>query len=109
MTASEVLTNLQERGVDVSVESGQVKMGAPQGVLTPADLEAVASVKKDIIRILTAPAHGSINWPMAVHTRRLNLCPWDKCRGAVVARRNLYMCGKCGWWFQTVVMEGRYL
>lgn len=108
MTATEVLDNLRHRGVTVQVEAGLIKMTAAPGVITDADRAAVKEAKSDIIRILTPPPHGSINWPMAVHAHRLTACPWDSCRGRVVTHRDLHLCLKCRWWFQLVPMEGAY-
>src|SRR5262245_9187737 len=108
MSATEVLDNLRHRGVKVSVEAGQIKMSAAPGVLTPDDSAAVREVKGDIIRLLTPPPHGSINWPMVAHARRLTACPWDGYRGQVVAHRDLHLCLKCRWWFKLIAMEGVY-
>jgi hypothetical protein len=107
MTATEVLDNLRERGVRVWVEAGQVQMN-PASVVTPDDLAAVRAVKRDIVRLLTAPAHGSAAWPMGVHAHRLAYCPWETCGGPVVARREIYLCRKCGMYFRTIEPEGAY-
>jgi hypothetical protein len=107
MTASQVLDNLRERGVAVSVEAGMVQM-TPASVVTEDDLAAVKAVKGDIIRLLTAPAHGSAAWPMGVHAHRLAYCPWETCGGPLVARRELYLCRKCGMYFRKIEMEGVY-
>ncbi len=108
MAAQEVLDNLRERGVTVQVEAGQIKMTAAPGVITDAVRAAVKEVKPELIRLLTPPPYGSINWPMVVHGRRLTACPWDGCRGRVVAHRDLYLCLECRWWFQLIAMEGAY-
>jgi hypothetical protein len=108
MTATEVLDNLRHRGVAVQVEAGQIKMTAAPGVITDADCAAVKAIKPELIRILTPPPHGSINWPMVVHARRLTSCPWDGCREQVVRHRDLHMCLECRWWFQLIPIEGRY-
>jgi len=107
MSAREVLSDLQSRGVEVWVEAGAVKM-APASLITAEDREAVRAVKPEIVRILTAPVHGSINYPMGVHARRLERCPWDGCAGEVVGQRanNLYLCLKCGWFFELLPPEG---
>lgn len=107
MTASQVLDNLRARGIAVSVEAGMVNM-TPASVVTPDDLAAVVAVKRDIIRLLSLPAHGSAAWPMGVHTRRLAYCPWESCGGPLVARRELYLCRKCGMYFRLIAMEGAY-
>jgi hypothetical protein len=108
MTATEVLDNLRERGVTVQVEAGQIKMTAAHGVITDAVRAWVKAVKPDIVRLLTPPPHGSINWPMVVHARRLTVCPWDGCRGRIVAHGDLHLCLQCRWWFQIIAMEGMY-
>ena len=107
MTASQVLDNLRERGVAVSVEAGMVQM-TPASVVTEDDLAAVKAVKGDIIRLLTAPAHGSAAWPMVVHGSRLTECPWDGCGGRISAHREVYICLKCRMWFRLIAKEGVY-
>jgi hypothetical protein len=112
MTATEVLDNLREHGVTVWVEAGQIKLSAAHGVITDAVRAWVKAVKPDIIRLLTLPPHGSINRPMTVHGRRLTGCPWDGCAGEVAGHEgnNLYLCLKCGWYFELVPpMEGEHL
>ncbi len=106
-TASQLIDNLRERGVKLWVEAGQIQM-SPASVITEEDIAAVKAVKGDILRILTPPPHGSINWPMAVHGRRLPACPWDGCKGQVTAHRELHLCLRCRTWFRLVPMEGVY-
>lgn len=107
MRASEVLDNLRARGVAVSVEAGKVNM-SPASEITDADLAAVRAVKGDIIRLLTAPPHGSAAWPMVVHGRRLKDCPWESCDGKIDAWKGLYVCRKCRMYFQLIAPEGVY-
>lgn len=107
MTASEIIDSLRHRGVAVSVEAGKVNM-TPASEVTDADLDAVRAVKGDIIRLLTAPGHGSAAWPIVVHGSRLAACPWDGCGGRITSHRDLHLCLKCRTWFKLIPMEGVY-
>jgi hypothetical protein len=64
MTANNLLSNLTARGVRLWADSGRIKFDAPEGVLTDADREGLASLKRELLVILE---HGDRNpLPMAV-------------------------------------------
>jgi hypothetical protein len=101
MTAFEILKNLEERGIEVWCVAGDIKM-QPAMLLTETDLAEVRANKDEIVRRLCMPPHGSINFPMGVEGRRLAKCPWDGCAGEVEGheKNNLYLCMKCGFFFE---------
>jgi hypothetical protein len=109
MTATEVLDNLRAKGVTVALNAGQINLIAEPGVLNDADIAAVKEHKPALIDILTLPRHGLISRPMVVHGGGLTACPWDGCRGPVVAHKahtDLHLCMDCQWWFRLIPMEG---
>jgi len=108
MTATEIINNLGERGVHVWADGDKVKLSADRkGVITDADRAQVAEVKAEMLALLTLPPHGSIRRPMTVHGRKLKACPWDACAGEIAGheRNNLYLCLKCGWYFELLCAD----
>lgn len=107
MTASELLTNLQQRGVLVETDGAGVRLTALPGVLTDSDRAAVREHKPALLALLTRPPLGSFRRPLAVRGRRLAECPFDGCAGAVTQLKEstARLCGKCGWYFELLPPE----
>lgn len=112
MTASEVLKSLEERGIHLEPDGDKITLSAPlKGMITPADRQAVAQWKPQIMAILTRAPLGSIRRPLTVRGSKLNGCPFDGCAGEINhhEKSNLKLCGDCGWYFELLPMEGVYL
>ena len=58
-TAQALLTTLEQRGVMVWVEEGQLHYRAPVGVMTTDDRTTLAAVKGDMIRLLSGSTGGT--------------------------------------------------
>lgn len=108
MTASELLRNLESRGVTVRADGDNLKLDAPLGVMTSADYGALRAVKPELIALLTQPPPGSIRRPVTVRGARLKACPFPDCAGAMSNKGNIYLCGECGLYFELLPLEGSY-
>ena len=53
MTAKGLLSGMMSRGVDLSVQDGELKVNAPKGILNQADLDELRRLKTEIINALT--------------------------------------------------------
>jgi hypothetical protein len=53
MSTAQLLAGLQARGVRLRAEGGRLKVEAPKGALTPADRQALAERKADLLAALS--------------------------------------------------------
>jgi len=61
MSAAELLTDLQQRGVTITAEGDRLKIKAPRGILTQELRERLAKSKPDIIAALTMPSRPELD------------------------------------------------
>ncbi len=61
MSAAELLTELQHRGVQVTAEGDRLKIRGPRGAVTPELRERLAASKPDVIAALKMPVRPELN------------------------------------------------
>ncbi|HEU0177345.1 MAG TPA: hypothetical protein VFV58_24030 [Blastocatellia bacterium] len=112
MTATTILNDLKTRGIRIWAETGQLKLDAPHGAITPEIQMAIRDHKAEMLTLLRSktaerPRIGSFARPRVVHaTRALSNCPWPTCGGHLTTHgHNLYLCSICETWFELMSPE----
>lgn len=63
MTSLDLLAELEQLNVKVSLNGNKLRLDAPAGVLTPALKEAIAKHKPELIAILSGHGYEEVFWP----------------------------------------------
>ncbi len=79
MTPRELHTALSRRGVELTVEAGELHYRAPKGALTPELRENIAALKAELLPLVAAQVRDTSGWLRAIAGHRRTIGAFEPC------------------------------
>lgn len=105
MTAVELIQNLEQRGIRVSVAGSQLAIDGPESALTFDVIEGVRERKAELLTLLAEPRSEHKPSLLSQHIITVHAREWPDgcplCESPKPCRKDhgLYQCQACGWRF----------